>query len=366
MVESSDVGSLPFTNDINKFLEGANRYDSLTEDLKTQFFERKIIESLEHKTKAGISVPTFPQFRDMNDMFLSMIDGIERVKGGYMETGPISLPGGRGILPEVEVIRRHSKELYEELGRSFRLRICITGPYTLASQFLYKDRTIFSRLGNLLAQILENNIFSNKYGSVSLVAMDEPVFGLIDDPLMDRGSKARENLRKAWELILERASSKNVQTCLHIHSTRDELFWEVKPLDIIEAPLNDPLYKAKRTKQLLESEDKLLNASIAVTNFDQLIRSHILGSSQQKMTEIMMNEKIGETWKKIREGKVDPAVFLESANLMRKRLIKLLESFGANRIAYGVPECGLRGFPTYECALECLKRVADAARSVTA
>jgi len=366
MVESCDVGSLPFAGDVNKFLEGANCYGSLTEDLRSQYFEEKIVEGFLHKMKAGVLVPNYPQFRDMSHMFLSMIDGVEKVKGGYMETSRLSLQNRKGILPEVEAIRKHSRDFNEILGSSFRVRICITGPYTLASQFLYKDKRIFSRLGNVLAQIVESNVFSNKYGSVNMVALDEPVFGLIDDPLMDRGSEARENLRKAWELILEKASLKNVQTCLHIHNTRDELFWEIKFLDIIEAHMNDPIYEAKRTKQLLESTDKFLNASITATDFDQLIQNHLVASSQQKTSETTINEKIGETWKNIKERKVNPVIFLESTDTMRKRLIKLIENFGANRISYSVPECGLKGFPTYECALECLRRVADATKTITA
>ncbi len=181
---------------------------------------------------------------------------------------------------------------------------------------------------------------------------------------MDRGSEARENLHKAWELILEKASSKNAQTCLHIHNTRDELFWEIKSLDIIETHMNDPIYEAKRTKQLLESTDKFLNASITATDFDQLIRNYLIATSRQKMSETAINEKIGEKWKNIKKEKVNPVVFLESTDSMQKRLIKLIENFGANRISYSVPECGLKSFPTYDCALECLRRVANATKTV--
>lgn len=363
MVESCDVGSLPFFGDVDKFLGGAKCFGSLTEDLRAQYFENRIVESFLHKIEAGIVVPNFPQFREMSNMFLSMINGVDKVKGGYVETAPLSFQRERSILPEVEAIRKHSQDFYEKLGNSFRVRICVTGPYTLASQLLYKDKRIFSRIGAALAQIVENNVFSNKCGKVSVVALDEPVFGLIDDPLMDRGSEARDNLRKAWELILEKASSKNAQTCLHIHNTRDELFWEIESLDIIETHMKDPIYETRRTKKLLESTDKFLNACITTTDFDQLIRNYLIVTSQQKMSETTINEKIGETWKNIKEGKVGPEIFLESTDSMRKQLIKLIENFGANRIAYGTPECGLRGFPTFECALECLKRVADAAKN---
>jgi len=44
---------------------------------------------------------------------------------------------------------------------------------------------------------------------------------------------------------------------------------------------------------------------------------------------------------------------------MGLRLRRAVERFG-ERVAYAGPECGLRGFPTYESALECLRRVARA------
>ncbi len=83
------------------------------------------------------------------------------------------------------------------------------------------------------------------------------------------------------------------------------------------------------------------------------------------MSETAINEKIGEIWKKIKEGKVNPVVFLESTGSLKKRLARLIENFGSNRIAFSTPECGLGGFPTYECALECLRRVAKATQTVT-
>ncbi len=366
MVDSCDVGSLPFVGDFNKFQEGARCLSSSTEDLRAQYFKGKIVEGLLRKMDTGISVPNYPQFRDMSHMFLSIIDGAMKVKEGYIETEPISLQKRKSILPEVEAITANAQNIRENIGYAFKIRLSITGPYTLASQFLYKDKEIFARLGNVLAQIAESNVFSNKYGSTSLVSLDEPIFGLIDDPLMDKGSEARENLRKAWEQILEKASSRSAQTCLHLHSTRDELFWEVKSLDIIESHTNDSIYQAKRTKQLLESADKFLKASITATDFDQLIRNQLIAGAPRKVSETAINEKIGETWKNIKKEKEDPMIYLESTDSMKRRLIRLIEAFGKNRILYSGPECGLRSFPTCECAFECLRRVANATKAVTA
>jgi len=49
---------------------------------------------------------------------------------------------------------------------------------------------------------------------------------------------------------------------------------------------------------------------------------------------------------------------------MRKRLIDVVERFGPERVIYAGPECGLGSFPTYASAVEYLRRVSEAAKSV--
>ncbi|KPV62519.1 MAG: 5-methyltetrahydropteroyltriglutamate-- homocysteine methyltransferase [Candidatus Bathyarchaeota archaeon BA1] len=364
MVKSCDVGSLPFLNDVKRFLEGASRYGSSTDEF-VNYFERRVINGFLDKVEAGIDVPNYPQFRDMNEMFLEMINGVERVKGGYLETGVLSIKEGKGSIPEVLAIKRNPREIYERMGGSFKMKVCVTGPYTLSSLFLYKDKGIVSRLGHMISKIVESNLFSEKYGSVVLVSVDEPVFGLLDDPLMDRGSEARENLRGAWESIFQRAKPKGVQTCMHLHNTADVLFWDVEALNLIESHVGDPLYEAKRTRELLESKDKFLKASICIADFDKLIRGRVIADSPQKMSEFIINQRVAEAWKNIKEGKLDPKTFLEDTELMRERLSKAINRFGAERVPYAGPECGLKGFPTYECAMECLRRVSDAIKNTT-
>jgi len=362
MIESCDAGSLPFVGDFQKFLEGASNYGRVVND-STEFFEKKLMEGFLDKIAAGIDVPNYPQYRDMNQMFFDMIEGIGKVNGGYIETAPLTLKEGKGTIPEALAIKNRSQEIYEKLGKPFQLRICVTGPYTMSSFFAYKDKGTYTRLGNVLTQIIEANIFNSKYGSVRLASVDEPVFGFVDDPLLDRGSEGRENLLKAWESMTEKIKAKGTQACLHLHNTSDELFWETKALKIVESHVGNSFYQSKRTKERLESTDKFLKASITVTDFDQLIRNNIIATPKQKLTEIGINEKIAETWKTLNKKQIDPTTFIESAQLMKERLTQIIENFGENRVPYAGPECGLRGFPTYESALECLRRVSKTVKS---
>jgi methionine synthase II (cobalamin-independent) len=207
---------------------------------------------------------------------------------------------------------------------------------------------------------VENSIFNDKHGRISLVSVDEPVFGLQDDPLIDFGSGGRESLRKAWESIFHKVRSKNAQTVMHLHSTTDELFWDVASLEIIDSHVDDPLHQMEKTKEKLESTDKFLKASIAFSEFDNLIRRRIISNSREKLTEISTNEKIAETWKGIGHGRIDPETFLEDVEVMKGRLLEVVGRFGVERVPYAGPECGLKGFPTYKSAVECLRRVSSA------
>jgi 5-methyltetrahydropteroyltriglutamate--homocysteine methyltransferase len=363
MIRTCDVGSFPFAGDSEKFVDGASRFSLYSADESAEFFEKKVLEGLLDKIRVGIDVPTFPQFRDMNTMFLSMLNGIEKVKDGYLETDIPSVRADKNRIAEVMVIEKHSKLIHETKGEQFEIRICVTGPYTLSSFFPYRNKNIFSRLGAVISQIAENSIFNDKYGRVSLVSVDEPLFGLQDDALIDFGSDGRENLRRAWESIFQKVKSKNAQTLMHLHNTVDELFWDVDSLDVIESHVDDPIYQMKKTKEKLESTDKFLKSSIAVSEFDNLIRQRILSSSQEKLAEISANEKVAESWTGISHGTIDPMVFLEDVDAMKMRLAKIVDMFGAERVQYAGPECGLKGFPTYESALECLKRVCSAVES---
>jgi 5-methyltetrahydropteroyltriglutamate--homocysteine methyltransferase len=360
LVKSCDVGSLPLDGDSERFVKGAEGYILSPGDESVDFFEQKVLEGLLDKFKAGIDVPNFPQFRDMNEMFLSMMNGLEKVKGGYLETEAPSLRPDKGNIPEVAVIEQYSQRVQEEKGEPFGVKICVTGPYTLSFLFPYRDKGIFVRLGNVISQIVENNVFSNKHGRVCLVSVDEPVFGLQDDALIDFGSGGRENLQKAWESIFRKAKSKNTETALHLHSTTDELFWDVDSLQIIDSHVDDPLPQMKKTKQKLESKDKFLKASITYSEFDILIKQKLSSNSPQKLAEISVTEQIAEAWKAINRGQTSPESFLEDVDAMKRRLVQLVDRFGEDRILYAGPECGLKGYPTYASALECLKRVSDA------
>ena len=145
---------------------------------------------------------------------------------------------------------------------------------------------------------------------------------------------------------------------MHIHDTSEGLFWDIKHLNVVESHVGDPLYELVDTKRRLEETDKFLKASVGFTVFDDLIRARVVTRDADKSPE----ELIGETWTNIRRGVVDPLTFLEEENVMRDRLRKVVSLFGSERVKYAGPECGLKSFPSYECAMECIRKTALAIR----
>lgn len=370
MVLTYDVGSIPFSGDfdLEKFIKGSRTHPLL--DLlhhtgytsERGYFEDKVVESFVGKIKAGISIPNYPQFRDMNEMFLSCIVGIVKTVAGYKVVDRVSVVEKKLIIPEVDAIRDRAREISERVGDPFKVKICVTGPYTLSSMFVGREKELFISLGVALSKFIDSNIFNLKFGRVALVAVDEPVFGLIDDPLLDYGYGGREELLKAWENIFHEIKSRGVQSIIHLHKTSNDLFWGVKSLDIIESHVNDPIYSSLKTKDYLEESDKLLKASVCITDFDSLIKN--VEISREVFDEAEISQRVADIWTRLRRGEVDPEIFLESTDEIANRLRRIVLQY-KERVQYAGPECGLRSFPTYESAMECLRRVAEAARQLS-
>jgi 5-methyltetrahydropteroyltriglutamate--homocysteine methyltransferase len=360
---------MPSFGDSAKFLAGAKCFGLNQKCESAEYFEMQMVKSYLDKLRVSIDVPNYPQFRDMNEMFLTMIDGVEKVDSGYLETKTPSLKQDNRKIAEVATLEKNAQmiqyanSIQKSVNAPFEVRVCVTGPYTLAALFQYRDEQIYTRLADVIAKILEFNLFDNKYGKTSLVSVDEPLFGLMDDKFIDFGSAGRENLRNAWKTIFSAVKRKNAGTMLHLHSTTDGLFWDVPSLQVIDTHVEDPIFTMNKTKQLLESNDKYLKASIAVNDFDKLIKAKIVADSPLKLAETEINEKIASSWTDIKNGRVDPELFLESVATMKSRLAKVVERFGADRVMYAGPECGLKGFPKYSNALECLRRVSVAVKN---
>ena len=353
---SSDIGSLPARIETEIIRSGARKANSLLPYLGVRNedyvdFEEAVVSSFIDKLKVGVDVPNYPQFRDMNEMYFELMEGIEKHDGALHVVNGIRAKSDSAI-PETEALRRESRSMKEfsDLDK-VRIKVCVTGPYTLASFFQFKTPSLYLELAGALADILEASLFRNGSAEITHLSVDEPVLGFMNDPLLDYGSDGREALRKAWDKILHVAKSRGVDTSMHLHDTSENLFWEAEYLDIIASHVGDPLYSQESVKKRLEETDKRLWAPVGVTQFDTLIENYYIAQGFTGNTP----EKIGEVWTRMRKATIDPSIFLEDAGLMRKRLDKMVDFFGEERIACVSPECGLNSFPEYEVAMECLE-----------
>jgi len=369
MITTYDVGSLPPRIDASIIWSGARASQTLLPLLQAsgeedafKLFEEEVVGAFSDKLQAGIDIPNYPQFRDMNEMFFELIRGIEKSEAGYIALRSPSAKQGASI-PEVDALRRNASKIRDLTGGDrVRVKACITGPYTLASFFGSKDARLFEDLGRAVSDIASRTLFDTRHAEVSFLCVDEPVFGFLNDPLLDYGSDGRDALRKAWDGICREATSKGVETGIHLHDTSDDLFWDVEHLNVVESHVDDPLYASDATKRRLEETDKLLKASISITIFDNLIAEKL----RREGARGDLQQRVGEIWTEIRSGSVDPYTFLEDVELLLRRLGKLVDRFGIERITYAGPECGLRSFPTHECAMECLRRISEATETFNA
>lgn len=361
-MSTSDVGSLPARTQMEVIEAGATRSGTLLRLLGFAVddyngFRDEVVSAFVDKLKAGVEVPNYPQFRDMNEMYFSLMEGFEKANGGLAAVGTVKARQGASI-PEVDVLKRESSRVRDESGRDrVGVKVCVTGPYTLASFFQGKTPTLFRELGEAIGDILDRSLFRTRRSETAHVCVDEPVLGFLNDPLLDYGSEGREALRRAWEHVYSVASSRGADTSIHLHNTSENLFWEVEHLDTVASHVGDPLYEAESTRRRLEETDKTLWAAVAVTQYDNLIHAHFAAEGFKGN----MPEKIGETWTGIKKGLLDPFTYLEDSTLMAKRLDRIIGFFGADRVRYVAPECGLNSFPSYETAMECLRRVTEAA-----
>ena len=145
-----------------KLLEKADPSKTKSQRSPSRFFDLTITEAFIDKLEAGISLPAYPQFRDMNTMFLSNLEGVEHIEGGYIETGHMTLKHKNDGLFEVAAIRRNAERIRQCIDSPFQLRVCVTGPYTLGSFFPYRNGQTYHSLGQMLSTIVDRSIFNLK------------------------------------------------------------------------------------------------------------------------------------------------------------------------------------------------------------
>ena len=308
-----DIGSFPLPKGVR--LEGLSRdqYLNLVRDVLAQ------------KSRVGVEVPTYPQFRDMIRMFMDDIENPAYADDPYL------IKKEHARIMELEAV---------PAGRD--VRVCVTGPVELYISVFgathYPD--ILNNLAKSVARIFSATL---EEGKMSVASLDEPSLGLNSNIVF-----SEDEILDALHIASSPCHEMDCE--VHLHSPLyAEICARVPGISIvgIESAAH-PDYLQLIDKKVLEDTDSYLRAGIA--------RTDILSMSA------LLNEQLGvNLWQDM--PRLEREILeRESPQVMRKRLDRVHAKFGDRLRATG-PDCGLGSWPSQELAGKLLANCAAAVRS---
>ena len=290
-----------------------------------------IQDAMRQKISAGVEVPNYPQFQDMNQQFLKYINDPE------LTEQPFLVREDAAKIVELEVLERVAEEYKGNKGERLKVRVCVTGPIELCyKQFgsgMYVD--ILLNFAKSVNRFLKKAMKANNMNVVA-VSIDEPSIGISPFNLGD------DDLARALDAASQGLSA-DVQ--IHLHSPLQyKLVCPVDGIKIIglEAAAS-PSYLQLIDKRDLETYDKFLRVGIARTDIFRMA------------SEFSEKHKI-DIWRN-KEKFVDLINEFESPDTIALRLRKAVEIFG-ERIKYVGPDCGLGTWPSQGTARMLLENTA--------
>lgn len=300
-----DVGSYPLPDGVSREMVQiafeSGRFDQISGYLE---------DAMQQKIDAGIEVPNYPQFQDMNRQFLRFIvDPSSTVE-------PFVVKNEAAKIVELELLEDFARR-YEERGERMKVRACVTGPVELClrefGSSIYEDVLMnFSRSVN---SFLKNCRMKN--ADVITVSIDEPSIGIY--PL----NISMDAIIRSLEVA---SSGIDADVQIHLHApVAYETICEVEGIDVIGVEsASDPSHLDFLRKDVLESYDKFLRIGISRTDY------------------LRMDDPIGS----------------ERAEVIADRLRNAYRKFG-ERIKYVGPDCGLGTWPSQRMAFSLLKNTSD-------
>jgi 5-methyltetrahydropteroyltriglutamate--homocysteine methyltransferase len=308
-----DVGSFPLPKGLRLQSLSRDQYLDLVRDVMAQ------------KSRAGVEVPTYPQFRDMIRMFMDCLENPAQTESPYL------------------IKKEHARIMeLEAVPAGQQVRVCVTGPVELYISAFgathYPD--ILNNLARSVARFLATALDE---GKMSVASLDEPSLGL-NSSIIFSEDEILDALENASAPCLGRDCE------VHLHSPLyAEACARVPGINIvgIESAAH-PDYLQLIDKKVLEETDSYLRAGIARTDILSLSAS--------------LNEQLGiNLWDDM--ARLEREILeLESPHVMRKRLDRAYAKFGDRLRATG-PDCGLGSWPSQELAGRMLANCAAAVKS---
>ncbi len=327
-----DIGSYPLPEGVSRdWVQVQFENDPDNEKLKSV-----VSDVFRQKIDAGVEVPTYPQLRDMNNQFLSIIKDPECCDE------PFRVREEAAVIAELEMIEQAASLYYQQTGERPDIRICVTGPVELYLQEFgsseYTD--ILNQMAESVNLFVKNAVRSAKNFRVRTVSIDEPSIG-INSQIMFENPPIIDALTASGDY----ASRNNIDVEIHLHSPLHyELACQSESINVIgiESAAN-PSYFELIDKNILEKWDSFLRVGIARTDISNL--------------GAILNEKHSiNVWK-------NPSMLqeivtgMETPSVIAKRLERAYSLFD-ERIKYAGPDCGLGSWPSQEIAFHLLSNVA--------
>lgn len=290
-------------------------------------------QAFETKLATGIDLPNYPQFRDMNTMFLDLLEDGLTVKKEL------------AIIPEVVIINEWAASRTERID----LRICITGAVELAVT-KFGTHGLNSMVINRLCRAV-NTFYENleKYCgnvNVGLVSLDEPSIGLRDFP----PSITDEYITSVLDCELG-GVAEDVPVNIHMHSlARLEPVLATQRINYIGAEFAaDPSNYAMLDGESLRKHGKKIRAGIASSSLDSLVLKHAEKNGIDPGLLFKNKETLGSV--------------METEEVMRSRLEDAINAFGSEMVPIAGPDCGLISWKYPELASKLLTTVKAAVRT---
>lgn len=327
MILFDDIGSFPLPEDITK--------DWIAHAVKTADPKLTAVlrDAMRQKIEAGVDVPTYPQFQDMNQQFLSIINDESCTEE------PLIVRREKARIMELEAVEEVGAEYYRKNGKELNVRLCVTGPVELYlkqfGQTSYTD--ILNAYATSIDRFISNSIENARQIRISAISIDEPSIG-INPQVMFSDS----DLVAALEKAAKTAGYNKIDTQMHLHSPLHyKLICNVPSIGIVGVEsAAHPSYLDLIDKKDLVDHDKFLRIGAARTDIFNMAS--------------VLNEKYGmNVWKE--PSKLSEIITeMETPAIIGKRLEKAYAIFG-DRIKYAGPDCGLGSWPTQGLASGLLK-----------
>ena len=338
-LRTTDIGSFPLRQiDLTQYNQGAADLEDDQSTSAAQYFIHR--HNLMFKRKLAAlgptnCVPCYVQSsydRDMVTQFLNPIvrngQGLVKKDADYLWDGkPIQLPSQKAQIAELKALQHGAKDICQEFNLDcIRYRACITGPLELTLRVGRSmgispryDETLMDAFTQTTQHFMHNAAIATKYMKPVILTLDEPSTGVagVGDFFTDSPSDSHlSHLITCWNRIYS-TIPKDCYRGLHLHAS----------------PFRE-LATANWT--LLEAHSEVIVNPDWLREHDRFLRAAIMHTDGPT---IPPQADLKVAWDEIMSGNYHR--YLQSATSMQSLLNAAIQRYGADRIPFAGPECGL-------------------------